>query len=81
MKLEKSVPCVGLCLCVCRSVLKVHCGKTAYCIRMPFGVVTGVGRWMRILDRVHVGGDALFPNDFERTCYKSFHVAYTASSV
>ena len=31
---------------VCQSVRKVYCGKTADCIWMPFGVVTGVGRAM-----------------------------------
>jgi len=36
---------VGLCVCVCLSVRKVSCGKTADWIRMPFGMVTGVGRW------------------------------------
>jgi len=45
-------------LSVCRSVglsfCKVYCGKTADWIRMPFGVVSGVGRGMGILD---VGGD------------------------
>jgi len=35
---------------MCRSVWKVYCGKTADWIRMPFGVVSGVGRPMSILD-------------------------------
>jgi len=38
-------------LCVVR---KVYCGKTAERIRMPFGVVSGVGRRMGVLDG---GGD------------------------
>jgi len=37
---------------VCRS--EVYCGKTADWIRMPFGVVSGVGRWMGVLN---AGGD------------------------
>jgi len=32
----------------------VYCGKTADRIRMSFGVVSGVGRWMGALDE---GGD------------------------
>jgi len=35
------------------SVRKVYCGKTADCIRMPFGVVNGVGRGMGVLDDGH----------------------------
>jgi len=30
----------------------VYCGKTADWIRMPFGVMSGVGRGMGVLDRV-----------------------------
>jgi len=30
-----------LCVCMCLSVRKVYCGKTADWIRMPFGMVTG----------------------------------------
>ena len=46
------IPSVGLynvsvCLCVCQ---KVYCGKMADWIRMPFGVVIGVGRGMCELD-------------------------------
>ena len=37
-------------LSVGRSVHKVYCGKTAYSIRMPFGIVSGVGRGMGVLD-------------------------------
>jgi len=40
--------CVSVCLCVC----KVYCGKTADWIRMPFRVVSEVGRGMCVLDRV-----------------------------
>ena len=43
-----------VCLCVCLSVQKVYCGKTAERIRMPFEVVSGVGRGMGVLDS---GGD------------------------
>jgi len=32
----------------------VHCGKTADSIRMPFGMVSEVGRGMGVLDGVHV---------------------------
>jgi len=42
------IPSVGL------SVQKVYCGKTADWIRMPFGVVSVVGRGMGVLDG---GGD------------------------
>jgi len=45
------IPSVG---CVCLSVRKVYCGKTVDWIRVPFGVVSGVGRVMGVLDR---GGD------------------------
>jgi len=41
-------------LSVGRSVRKVHCGKTADWIRMPFGVVSGVSQGMGVLDW---GGD------------------------
>jgi len=40
------IPSVSL--CVCLSVCKVYCGKTADWIQMPFGVVSGVGRGMPI---------------------------------
>jgi len=45
---------LSICVCVCLSVRKVYCGKTAERIRMPFGVVNGVGRGMGVLD---AGGD------------------------
>jgi len=35
-------------LCVC--AWKVYCGKTAYWIRMPFGLMSGVGLGMGVLD-------------------------------
>ena len=44
--------CRSVCLSVGLSVLKVYCGKTAEWIRIPFGVVSGVGRGMGVLDRV-----------------------------
>jgi len=49
-------PSVGLCVCqsVSLSVWKVYCGKTANWIRMPFGMVSGVGQRMGVLD---AGGD------------------------
>jgi len=40
-------------MCVC--VWKVYCGKTADWIRMPFGLVSGIGLGMDILD---FGGDS-----------------------
>ena len=46
---------LSVCRSVCRSVRKVYCGKTVDCIRMPFGMVSGVGRGMVVLDG---GGDA-----------------------
>ena len=39
---------------LCVSVRKVYCGKTVDWIRMPFGVVSGVGLDMGVLD---FGGD------------------------
>jgi len=44
------IPSVGL--LVSLSVQKVYCGKMADWIRMPFGVVSGVGRGMGVLDGV-----------------------------
>jgi len=48
--------CVHACVCwsVCVSIQKVHCDKTAYWIWMPFGMVSGIGRGMGVLDG---GGD------------------------
>jgi len=43
-------------LSVCRSVQKVYCGKTADWIRLPFGMVSGVGQGMGVLDG---GGDRI----------------------
>ena len=45
-------PAVGQ--CVSLSVRRVNCGKMADRIRMPFGVASGVGRGMSVLDK---GGD------------------------
>jgi len=42
------IPCVGR--SVCRSVRKVYCDKTADWIPIPFGVVSGIGRVIGILD-------------------------------
>ena len=44
------------------SVRKVYCGKTADWIWMPFGVVSGVGRRMGVLDGVVIveGEGAVF---------------------
>jgi len=40
----------SICLSVCVCVWKMYCGKTADWIWMPFGVVTGVGQGMGVLD-------------------------------
>jgi len=45
---------LSVCVLVCVSVRKVYCGKTADWIRMQFGMVSGVGRGMGVLDE---GGD------------------------
>ena len=37
-------------LCVCLLVCKVYCDKTADWIRMSFGMVSGVGQGIRVLD-------------------------------
>jgi len=37
-------------LSVGRSVCKVYCGKMADWIRMPFGMLSGVGRGLGVLD-------------------------------
>jgi len=49
-RLDHLSVCLSVCLCDC--VRKVYCGKTADCIRMPFGVARGVGRGMGVLDGV-----------------------------
>jgi len=51
---------VCVCVCVCvhlsvgQSVRKVYCGKTVDWICMPFGMVSGVGHGMGVVDGVHV---------------------------
>jgi len=42
--------CDGTCQSVGLSVHKLYCGKMAEWIRMPFGMVSGVGRGMGVLD-------------------------------
>jgi len=42
------IPSVGRSVGLC--VWKVYCGKTADWIRMPFGMVSGFGRGMGVLD-------------------------------
>ena len=39
-------PSVSVCVCI----RKVYCGKTADWIRMPFGMVSGVGLGIGVLD-------------------------------
>jgi len=48
-------------------VRKVYCGKMAHWIQMPFGMVSGVGRGMGVLDGVVVikGEAAFFGGEFE----------------
>jgi len=43
-----------VCVPVDLSVREVYCGKTAEWIRMSFGMVSGVGRGMGVLDGVVV---------------------------
>jgi len=43
-------PGPSISLLVSLSVRKVYCGETADWIRMQFGVVSGVGRGMGVLD-------------------------------
>ena len=51
---------------VCPLVIRMHCGKTADSIEMPFGMVSGVGPRNRVLDgRAH--GRHLV-NTVERLC-------------
>jgi len=53
------IPCVGLC------VQKLHCGKMADWIQMPFGVISRFGRGMGVLDEVHMPhGMGRFPEFF-----------------
>jgi len=50
-----------VCVSVGLSVQKVYSGKTADWIQMPFGMVSGVGRGMGVLDGVViVEGEGLF---------------------
>jgi len=44
------IPSVGRSVCLC--VQKVYCGKMAHWIGMPFGMVSGVGRGMGVLNGV-----------------------------
>ena len=41
-------------LAICLSDRKEYCGKTVEWIRMPFGMVSGVGRGMGVLDGMGV---------------------------
>ena len=43
-----SIPSVG------RSVRRVYCGKMADWIWMPFEVMSGIGRWMGVLDGAQI---------------------------
>jgi len=47
---EHSSVCPSVGRSVCLSVCKVYCGKTADWIWMPFGMVSGVGRGMGVLN-------------------------------
>jgi len=41
---------LSVCICVCLSVRKVYCSKTAVRIRMPFGMVSGVSGGLGVVD-------------------------------
>ena len=58
------IPCIGRSVCLSAVCPESVLWQTADWIRMPFGVVSGVGRAMGLLDGEHVGGDALFENYF-----------------
>jgi len=47
-----SIPSVGW--SVCWSARKVYCGKMADSIQMSFGMVSGIGRGMGVLDGVMI---------------------------
>jgi len=71
-------------VCVCLSVRKVYCGKMADWIRIPFGVVSGVGRGIGVLDGVQVpqgkGGVGHFVNrhfQAKRAKYSNVHIMET----
>jgi len=42
--------CLSVVCSVCLSVQKVYCGNTADWIHMPFGMVSGVGQGIGVLD-------------------------------
>ena len=46
---------VGLCICACKSVCPVHCGKTADRIRMLFGTIGRTGPGMRQVAGLGIG--------------------------
>jgi len=52
---------LSVCRSVCLSVRKVYRGKTADWIRIPFGVVSGVGLGIGVLD---FGGDRQWEEQF-----------------
>jgi len=58
--------CSSVCLSVGPSVRKVYCGKIVEQIRKPFGMVSGVGRGMGVLDGGHdcQGGMGSFGGEF-----------------
>jgi len=51
---------------VCLSVRKVYCGKMAEWIQMPFGMVSGIGQGMGVLDGVVIieGEGAVLGGEF-----------------
>ena len=57
---------LAVCVSVRLSVQKVYCGKTAEWIRMPLGMVSGVGRGMGVLDGTvnHRRGRGCFGGEF-----------------
>ena len=54
IRLDRLSVCLSIGQLVCLSVCKVYCGKMADWIQMPFGLVSGVGQGMGVLDE---GGD------------------------
>ena len=71
-------PSVGLSvgLSVCVYVRKVYCGKTVDWIRMPFGMVSGVGRGMDVLDGGgdHRRGKCSFGSEFDNLYFTTYSV-------
>jgi len=75
---------VCVCMCVGLSVQKVYCDKTADWIRVPFGMVSGIGRGMGVLDEVVIveGEEAVLEVNFGRLIVSNGDfVAYSCAEV